>query len=179
MHAPIIFILFLTNSYIWIELKNVCNINVWGYIKILPILFLKVTNDHRNKFSNWSNWKEEAWKIRASTGFEPMTSALPVCCSTNWAMKPNIGSKVLIHMFTWEMKGAQCREAVLVNFWCHFEEILISTFSIAVSQNQVVCGVYMYICAVLQCCHPPYAPFRDDWLLTQFPWILNIFNHTV
>ena len=70
-----------------------------------------------------------------------------------------------------------CREAVLVNFWCHFEEILISTFSIAVSQNQVVCGVYMYICAVLQCCHPPYVPFRDDWLLTEFPWIFNIFNH--
>ena len=23
---------------------------------------LKVKNDHRSKFSNWSNWKEEAWK---------------------------------------------------------------------------------------------------------------------
>ena len=40
----------------------------------------KVKNDHRSKFSNLSNWKEEAWKkkIRASTGFEPVTSALPV-----------------------------------------------------------------------------------------------------
>ena len=26
--------------------------------------------------------------------FEPMTSAIPVRCSTNWAMKPHIGSKV-------------------------------------------------------------------------------------
>ena len=72
---------------------------------------------------------------------------------------------------------------VLDNFWCHFEEILISIFSIVVSQNQAVCGlfkyfwlisrqfqfsyvilcgVYTYICAVLRCCHPPYAPFRDD-----------------
>ena len=33
-------------------------------------------------------------KILASTGFEPVTSALPVRCSTNWAMKPHIGSKV-------------------------------------------------------------------------------------
>ena len=33
-------------------------------------------------------------KIRASTGFEPMTSAIPVRCSTNCAMKPHIGSKV-------------------------------------------------------------------------------------
>ena len=25
----------------------------------------------------------------ASTGFEPMASMIPVCCSTNWAMKPH------------------------------------------------------------------------------------------
>ena len=34
-----------------------------------------------SKFSNLSNWKAEA--IRASTGFEPVTSALPVRCSTS------------------------------------------------------------------------------------------------
>ena len=33
-------------------------------------------------------------KIRASTGFEPVTSAIPVRCSTNWAMKSHIGSEV-------------------------------------------------------------------------------------
>ena len=46
---------------------------------------MKVKNDHCSKFSNLSNWKEEACKkkIRASTGFEPVTSALPVRCSTN------------------------------------------------------------------------------------------------
>ena len=27
-------------------------------------------------------------KIQARTGFEPMTSAIPVMCSTNWANKP-------------------------------------------------------------------------------------------
>ena len=51
---------------------------------------------------NLSNWKEEAWKkkkkkkkkIRASTGFEPVTSTIPVRCSTNWTMKPHIGSEV-------------------------------------------------------------------------------------
>ena len=44
---------------------------------------MKVKCDHRSKFSNVSNWKEEAF--RASTGFEPMTSSIPVRCSTNWA----------------------------------------------------------------------------------------------
>ena len=52
----------------------------------LLLLLLKVKNDHRSKFSNLSNWKEEAWKIKASTGFEPVTSAIPVRCSINWAL---------------------------------------------------------------------------------------------
>ena len=38
--------------------------------------------------------KKKPEKIRASTGFEPVTSAIPVRCSTNWAMKPHIGSEV-------------------------------------------------------------------------------------
>ena len=32
--------------------------------------------------------KESLKKIQAWTGFEPMTSAIPVQCSTNWAIKP-------------------------------------------------------------------------------------------
>ena len=45
-------------------------------------------NDHRSKFSNLSSWKEkpEKKKNRASTGFEPMTSAIPVRCSTSHAL---------------------------------------------------------------------------------------------
>ena len=40
---------------------------------------MKVKSDHCSKFSNLSSWKEEAWKkIRASTGFEPMTCAILV-----------------------------------------------------------------------------------------------------
>ena len=52
---------------------------------------MKVNNDHRSKFSNL---KEEAWKIRASTGFELVTSAnTGARGSTNWAMKPLSGSE--------------------------------------------------------------------------------------
>ena len=32
-------------------------------------------------------WKESLKKIQAWTGFEPMTSVIPVQCSTNWAIK--------------------------------------------------------------------------------------------
>ena len=40
--------------------------------------------------------------MRASTGFEPVTSAIPVRCSINWAVKPHIGSEVnlFIHIFS-------------------------------------------------------------------------------
>ena len=44
---------------------------------------MKVKSDHGSKLSNLSNLKEEAWKkISASSGFEPVTSAIPVRCST-------------------------------------------------------------------------------------------------
>ena len=57
---------------------------------------MKVKSDHRSKFSNLSNWKEEAWNIRASKGFEPVTSAMAVRCSTNWAAKPHIRGSVFL-----------------------------------------------------------------------------------
>ena len=58
---------------------------------------MKVKSDHRSKFSNSSVLaigKKKPEKIRASRGFEPVTSAIPVRCSTNWALKPHIGSEV-------------------------------------------------------------------------------------
>ena len=33
-------------------------------------------------------WKKKKKKIQACTGFEPMTCAIPVQRSTNWANKP-------------------------------------------------------------------------------------------
>ena len=36
-----------------------------------------------------SNYNINPKKNQASTGFEPRTFALPVRCSTNWAMKPS------------------------------------------------------------------------------------------
>ena len=41
--------------------------------------------------------------ILAPRGFEPMTSALLVRCSTNWAMKPQIGSRSIVNLYTCDM----------------------------------------------------------------------------
>ena len=46
--------------------------------------------DHRGYAHNLGSCEIKAWKeIQAWTGFEPMTSALPVQCSTDWAIKPS------------------------------------------------------------------------------------------
>ena len=67
---------------------------IWNNSYFVLRYEMKVKCDHRSKFSNLSNWKEEAWKKSGlQRDSKPMTSAIPVRCSTNWAMKPNIGSK--------------------------------------------------------------------------------------
>ena len=62
-----------------------------------------------NKWSlHWTQFmqlrKEACKKFRTLTGFEPVTSRLPVRCSTNWAMKPlTLGAGQLwVHMFPWK-----------------------------------------------------------------------------
>ena len=58
--------------------------------------------------SQWTQFmqlRKEAWKkFRTSMGFEPVTSRLPVRCSTNWAMKLlTLGAGQLwVHMFPWK-----------------------------------------------------------------------------
>ena len=58
--------------------------------------------------SQWTQFmqlRKEAWKqFRTSIGFEPVTSRLPVQCSTNWTMKPlTLGAGQLwVRMFPWK-----------------------------------------------------------------------------
>ena len=53
--------------------------------------------------------KKKSEKIRASTGFERVTSAIPVRCSTNWAMKPHIRSEanLLSSYLPWGVKWCE------------------------------------------------------------------------
>ena len=44
--------------------------------------------DPRTYEHHWTSSWIKTWKIQARTGFEPMTSAIPVQRSTNWANKP-------------------------------------------------------------------------------------------
>ena len=60
-------------------------------------------NDHRSKFSNLSNRKEEAWKkkIKASTGYEPVTSALPEVTLVSWFLRNACLNSYLSLNFFW------------------------------------------------------------------------------
>ena len=55
------------------------------------VVYLRVVNKIITKTVykwKWSLQIEPRKKSEAPTGFEPVTSAIPVRCSTNWAMKP-------------------------------------------------------------------------------------------
>ena len=100
------------------DVPNGNSFTIYKFLKFLTWFMLRVKNDHRSKFSNLSNWKEEAWKkLRASTGFEPVTSVLPVRCSTNRAMKPHIGSEVnlLSSYLPWGVKWYEVYE--ILRLW--------------------------------------------------------------
>ena len=66
-------------SIYWVHIFP-CSEVMWSIYEIIHICTAvvdEVKSDHRSKFSNLSNWKEEAWKkIRASTGFEPRVTRI-------------------------------------------------------------------------------------------------------
>ena len=89
-------------SIYWVHISR----EEWNDLKYIwnsPYNFWTVVVDKSEEWSlqlisNLSNWKEEIWKIRASTGFKAVTSTKLVQCSTNWAMKPHIGSIYWVHI---------------------------------------------------------------------------------
>ena len=65
-----------------------------------------VKEDHRSYRHNFGVAKRKPEKLQASTGFEPLTSAIPVQRSTNWANK-STGSRSL-----------NCDSATEILYWC-------------------------------------------------------------
>ena len=55
---------------------------------------MKMKNDHRNKFSNLSNWKEEAWKNQGFNGIRTRDLREIPVSNTSWRVKfcDNVGN---------------------------------------------------------------------------------------
>ena len=64
-------------------------VNIWKFIYLNCGEWYEDMIDHRSYTHNLRSCEIKAWKkIQACTGFAPMTSAIPLECSTNWAIKP-------------------------------------------------------------------------------------------
>ena len=66
-----------------------CNENkvIWSFTEC--VISNSSNRSNLSILSNLSSCEKKAWKeIQAWTGFEPMTSAMPVQCSSSWAIKP-------------------------------------------------------------------------------------------
>ena len=69
--------------------KNIWKSYIWTADKDMN------ESDPRSDVHYLGSSENKAWKkFQACTGFEPMTSAIPVQRSTNWANKPN--SQILL-----------------------------------------------------------------------------------
>ena len=63
--------------------KNIWKLNIWTADNDVN------ESDPHSHVHYLGSSENKAWKkIQACTGFEPMTSVIPVQCSTNWANKP-------------------------------------------------------------------------------------------
>ena len=88
--------------------EKICNNdfqrNTVLHLYISLTILWKWRNDRRSERNLCICVKKPEKKYRASTGFEPVTSRLPVRCSTNWAMKPlTLGAGQLwVQMFPWK-----------------------------------------------------------------------------
>ena len=72
-----------------VKAYNCLQVNICKFIYLNCGEWYKDMIDHRSYAHNSDSCEIKAWKkIQAWTGFEPMTPAIPVQCSTNWAIKP-------------------------------------------------------------------------------------------
>ena len=69
---------------------------VWPWKMVsVSVCYLKVKNDHRSKFSNLSNWKEEAWKKKKKSGLQRDPTSYHVVHVLRFYSLPAKKSKVL------------------------------------------------------------------------------------
>ena len=72
--------------------------------------------------------------IRTSTGFKPVTSVIPVRCSTNWAVKPHIASEVIL------LSSLGARSIC----WLHIFHAVKKLWNILYLQPQYKYGFHIY-----------------------------------
>ena len=125
-------------------------------------------------------------KFGTSTGFEPVTSRLPVRCSTNWAMKPlTLGAGELWWIFSGFFTQLHKLRSLRRSF-LHFHFIsAVHISSIRVARN--FCGSLFlrigdFLCfAGTNFCDFQKLPSAQHWWYFRFYWVramgLHFFNN--
>ena len=82
--------LFVSNDLNQFRARDNFSSNISRLTQVNSVKYNRSESDlHMQLWSNLSSHKESPEKkSEASTGFEPITSVIPVWCSTDWAMKP-------------------------------------------------------------------------------------------
>ena len=75
------------------DIKTQTKVMMWSIYEIIHI-WTAVVDESEEWSSQLIFQFKQLERRRASTGFEPVTSAMPLRCSTNWAMKLHFGSEV-------------------------------------------------------------------------------------
>ena len=131
--------------------------------------------------------RKEAWKkkFRTSTGFEPVTSRLPVRCSTNWAMKPlTSGAGQLYAGMKWKWRNDRRSERNLCK--CikkpekKIQDLIIGNSVTARSRVQTPLKSWIFFQASLRNCI--YCVHCDDhfFIFISFPqFIYHLFHISV
>ena len=88
----------LSLPFVRMQAKNI-HMNIWKIVHLNCGEWYEDMTDHRSYTHNLSSSEIKAWKHSSLSRarFESMTSAIPVQCSSNWAIKPT-GSWLLCEL---------------------------------------------------------------------------------
>ena len=136
--------------------------------------------------SQWTQFmqlRKEAWKkFRTSTGFEPVTSRLPVRCSTNWAKRPlTLGAGPSFFQASLRncINCVHCDDHFFI--FISFPQFIYDLFHISLTKSKLFHN-WISCC----CCWRSYRKIEDceqskesGWktncaTITSFPWSLFI-----
>ena len=81
---------------------------------------MKVKNDHRSKFSNLSNWKDEAWKksgLQRDSNPWPLWYRCDALPTELWSH--TLGARPLnwVHIFPWGVKWCEVSLYEIIHIW--------------------------------------------------------------
>ena len=113
--------------------------------------------------------------MRASMGFEPLTSATPARCSTNWAMKPHIGSEVKFVEFMSSCAVKWCEIYMKCILYCGCRWKWGVIIAVNFQFKQLEASSFQLLKFEIYC--DDHSSLSDSSIITKLPWWLWKVKH--